>query len=181
MKSVMIGAKKMRFDQYAGYIASNFRIHRDFHLRIPTVAETPSALTLARSNLIRLPSLDWPSWLLLPAALALSRHLLADHRLSCISWIGIGKTYAVQSLTFQRYQKTNEDRVSICFLHPWHLILLKLGFSTKLHLHCLHLKRVCGLCHHPSLSNSSPMWLQIGSERGRETMKKSFKDRGRKE
>jgi len=30
----------------------------------------------------------------------------------------------------------------------------KLGFSTKLHLHCLHLPHVCGLCHHPQLSNS---------------------------
>jgi len=34
------------------------------------------------------------------------------------------------------------------------LLLLKLRFSTKLHLHCLHLPRVCGLCHHPPLSNS---------------------------
>jgi len=41
-----------------------------------------------------------------------------------------------------------------CFSHPWHLLLLKLGFSTKLHLHCLHLPRVCDLCHHPPLSNS---------------------------
>ena len=36
----------------------------------------------------------------------------------------------------------------------WHLLLLKLRFSTKLHLHCLQLTRVCGLCHHPPLSNS---------------------------
>ena len=35
-----------------------------------------------------------------------------------------------------------------------HLLLLKFGFSTKLHLHCLHLNRLCGLCHHPPLSNS---------------------------
>jgi len=34
------------------------------------------------------------------------------------------------------------------------LLLLKLGFSTKLHLHCLHLTRLCGLCHYPPLSNS---------------------------
>ena len=45
-------------------------------------------------------------------------------------------------------------RSVICFPHPWHLLLLKLGFSTKLHLHCLHLARLCGLCHHPPLSNS---------------------------
>jgi len=35
-----------------------------------------------------------------------------------------------------------------------HLLLLKPGFSTKLYLHCLHLTRCCGLCHHPPLSNS---------------------------
>ena len=35
------------------------------------------------------------------------------------------------------------------------MLLLKLRFSTKLHLHCLHLTRLCGLCHHPPLSNSS--------------------------
>jgi len=29
-----------------------------------------------------------------------------------------------------------------------------LGFSTKLHLHYLHLTRLCGLCHHPPLLNS---------------------------
>jgi len=34
------------------------------------------------------------------------------------------------------------------------LLLLKLGFPTKLHLHCLHRTRLCGLCHHPPLSNS---------------------------
>jgi len=57
----MIGTKKMRFDQYAGHcIVSIFRLHpgRDSHSQIPTVAETPSALTLARSNLIRLAWFD---------------------------------------------------------------------------------------------------------------------------
>jgi len=44
--------------------------------------------------------------------------------------------------------------VLICFSHLWHLLLLKLGFSTKLHLHCLHLTRLCGLCYHLALSNS---------------------------
>jgi len=49
----------MWFDQYVGHcIISNFRLHRDSHWQIPTVAETASAQTLARSNLIRLPSLD---------------------------------------------------------------------------------------------------------------------------
>ena len=43
--------------------------------------------------------------------------------------------------------------VFICYSHPCHLLLLTLGFSTKLHLHCLHLTRVCGLCHHPPFSN----------------------------
>ena len=67
VKSVLIGAKKMRFDKYAGCcIVSNFQLHRDSHSQIPTATDTPSAPTLARSNLIRLPSLDWPSWLLLP-------------------------------------------------------------------------------------------------------------------
>jgi len=59
---------------------------------------------------------------------------------SCISWIGIGENHAVQSFTFG--------------LHQWHFLLLKLGFSTKLHLRCLHLTRVCDLCHHTPLPNS---------------------------
>jgi len=49
----------MRFDQYAGHcIVSNFQLHCDTHLQIPTATETPSAPTLARSNLIRLSSFD---------------------------------------------------------------------------------------------------------------------------
>jgi len=44
--------------------------------------------------------------------------------------------------------------VCICLSHPWHLVLLRLGFSTKPQRQCLHFTRVCGLCHHPSLSNS---------------------------
>ena len=73
----------MRFDQYAGHcIVSNFRLHRDSHSQILTATDTPSALTLARSNLICLSSVNWPSWLLLPAAWALSCHLLADHPIS---------------------------------------------------------------------------------------------------
>ena len=83
MKSVLIGAKKMRFDQYAGHcIVSNFWLHRDSHSKIPIATETLSAPTLARSNLIHLSSLDWLSWLLLPAASALSCHLLAQHPVS---------------------------------------------------------------------------------------------------
>ena len=73
----------MRFDQYAGHcIVSNFRLHRDSHSQILIAREASSAPTLARSNLIRLSSLDWQSWLLLPAAPALSCHLLADHPVS---------------------------------------------------------------------------------------------------
>jgi len=49
MLSVMIGAKKLRFDQCAGHcVVSNFRLHRDSHLQIPTATETPSVPTLAR-------------------------------------------------------------------------------------------------------------------------------------
>jgi len=63
MKFVMISPGKMRFDHYAGhFIVSNFRLHCDSDSQIPIVAETPSALTLARSNLTCLSSLDWPSW-----------------------------------------------------------------------------------------------------------------------
>ena len=39
-------------------------------------------------------------------------------------------------------------------VNTWNLLLLKLGFSTKLHLHCLHLTRLCGLWNHPPLWNS---------------------------
>jgi hypothetical protein len=39
-------------------IVSNFRLHRDSHSQILTATETPSAPTLARSNLVRLSSLD---------------------------------------------------------------------------------------------------------------------------
>jgi len=48
-----------QFDQYAGHcIVSNFQLHCDSHSQIPTVAETLSAPALARTNLIRLQSLD---------------------------------------------------------------------------------------------------------------------------
>jgi len=47
----------MRFDQCAGHcIVSNFWLHGDSHSQILTSTETPSAPTLARSNLIRLSS-----------------------------------------------------------------------------------------------------------------------------
>jgi len=134
----------MRFDQYAGHcIVSNFRLHRVSHSQISTAMETPTTPMLARSNLIRLPSLDWPSWLLLPAASALSCHLFADHPVSLHIVDRHWWKNSVQSFTF--------GPKFICFSHPWHLPLLKLGFSTKLHLHCLHLTCVCGLLHHPPL------------------------------
>ena len=44
--------------------------------------------------------------------------------------------------------------VCIRLSHPLNLLLLRLGFSTKQQRQCLHFTRVCGLCHHPSLSNS---------------------------
>jgi len=44
--------------------------------------------------------------------------------------------------------------VCICFSHPWHLLLLRLGISTQPPRQCLHVTRDCGLCHHPSPSNS---------------------------
>ena len=97
MKSVMKGAKNMRFDQYADHcIVSKFRLHCDSHLQILTAKETPLAPTLARSNLIRLSCLNWPSWLLLPAASALSRHLVVGHPVSLYiverMWNGAGQT-----------------------------------------------------------------------------------------
>jgi len=50
MKSVMIGAKKMRFDQYVDHcIVSNFWLQ----LYSWTLAETPSAPTLATSEQIQ--------------------------------------------------------------------------------------------------------------------------------
>jgi len=83
----------MRFDQYAGHcIVSNFRLHRDSHAQILTAKETPSAPTLARSNLF-------------VCHLLIDRHdfshLLHQHcrvtslriiQFPCISWIGIGES-----------------------------------------------------------------------------------------
>jgi len=151
MKSEMIGAKKMQFDQYTGHcIVSNFRLHRDSHVQISTATEAPPTPTLVRFNLIRLAFLDWPSWLLLLATSALLCHLLADHEVSlhivdwywwklCCPVFCLWSSFASHTHTLATF---------------WHLLLLKIGFSTKLHLHCLHLTRVCGLCHHPPLSNS---------------------------
>jgi len=71
--------QKMRFDQYAcfGLPASPW-----FSFANSDRSGNPPAPTLVRSNLIRLPSLDWPSWLFLPALSALSYHLLADQQVS---------------------------------------------------------------------------------------------------
>ena len=118
----------MRFDQYAGHcIVSNFRLHRDSHSQILIATETQSAPTLARSNLIRLSSLDWPghgfSYLLHQHRSVTSMQII---QFPCISWIGIGENYAVQSLTFCLY-------LLLAPTDSWHLLLLKLGFSTKLH------------------------------------------------
>jgi len=137
----------MRFDQYAGHcIVSNFELHRDSHSQILTATETPSAPTSARFNLIRLSSLDWPSWLLLPAASAFNGRVpsLRIIQIPCISWNCIGENYAIGSFTFGLHLLPT----------PTLATFKTLGFSTKLHLHCLHLTRFCGLCHHPPLSNS---------------------------
>ena len=50
----------------------------------------------------------------------------------------------------------NGDRWPLAKVNSRWLDVLRLGFSTKLCLHCpgLHFTRVCGFCHHPSLSNS---------------------------
>ena len=56
-------------------------LHRDSHSQILTATETSSSPTLARSKLIRLSTLERPSWLLLPAS-AFWRNLLADHPVS---------------------------------------------------------------------------------------------------
>jgi len=111
----------MRFDQYPGHcIVSNFRLRRDSHLQILTATETPSAPTLARSNLIRLSSLDWPSWLVLPAASALCRVTsLRIIQFPCISWIGIGENYAFRSFTFGLHLLLTSES-SKCL---WHLLL----------------------------------------------------------
>ena len=121
----MIDAKKMRFDQYTSRcIVSNFQLHRDSLSKIPTTAETPSARTLSRSNLMRLSTLELPSWLLLPAASALSCHLLADHRFSLSALV---KTMPSSLLLL----------VCIRFSHPWHFFLLRLGFFKKPQRQCL--------------------------------------------
>jgi len=91
------------------------------------------------------------------AASALSCHLLADHRFSlhiadqhwwklCYPVFYLWSAFASNTLC--------NISIAMDFSDAWHLLLSKLGFSTNLHLHCLHLTRVCGLCHHPPLSNS---------------------------
>ena len=91
----------MWFDQYAGHcIVSNFRLHCDSHSQILTATETPAALTLARCNLIRLISLDWPSWRLLPAHQHYCVTSLRIIQFPCISWICIGENHVLLSLTF---------------------------------------------------------------------------------
>ena len=108
--------------------------------------ETPSASTLAD-----------PTWFV--CHLLIDRHdfsyLLHEHcrvtslqiiQFLCISWMALVKLEIMPSGLSPLF--------FICFSYPCHLLLLKLGFSTKLHLHCLHLTRVCGFCYHPPLLNS---------------------------
>jgi len=81
MKFKMIGVRKYAVCSARWLLhCFGFRFHCGSDLKILTVAETPSAPKLARPNLMCLPSLDWPSRLLLPAASALSYHLFADCR-----------------------------------------------------------------------------------------------------
>ena len=95
---------------------------------------------------------------------------LRNIQFPCISWIGIGENYALRSLTFGLHLlPTPESSECVSHTEVWnavapgradffgHLLLLKLGFSTKLHWQSLHLTRFCGLCHHPPLSNSGNM------------------------
>jgi len=187
----------MRFDQYAGQcIVSNVRLHRDSHSQILTATETSSALTLARSNLIRLSSLDWtfmasltccisivvsppcgsssfpacrgsalvktmPSSLL-PLVFICFPHPYAKDILGDLGKLVL--LYRLISGTYMIFVRENkvlshsvyclDTRTSLTLATFGHLLLLKLGFSTKLHLHCLHLTCLYGLCHHPPLSNS---------------------------
>jgi len=61
-----------------------------------------------------------------------------------ISWIGIGKNYAVQFCT--------------CGLHlPLTPMTLDTFQTRILRQHCLLFTRVCGLYHHPALANSGNM------------------------
>jgi len=150
----------------------------------------PSAATLARSNLIRLSPLDWPSWLLLPAAWALSCHLLVDHPVSLhivdrhwwklwhpafYFWSSFASHTQIRSGR-QLYLGGTVRRPTVprvmhfwCMALAtfWHLLLLKLGLSTELHLYCLHLTRVCGpgLCRHPAVQTlatcQATTWLVV--------------------
>jgi len=70
-------------------------LHLDSHLQIPTVAETTSALTLARSNMIRLPYLidhDDFFYLLHQHCRVTSLRII---ELPCISRIDISENNAV--------------------------------------------------------------------------------------
>ena len=89
-------------------------------------------------------SLDWPSWL---------------HA----SFIRVVISLPCRSSSFPTYHRlalvntmpsSLSPLVCICFSHPWHLLLLRLGFSTKPKQHYLHFTRFRGCCHHPALSNS---------------------------
>jgi len=136
----------MWFDQYAGNcIVSNFWLHCASHLQILTSTETVSAPTLARSNLICLSSLDWPSRLLLPGASALSCHLLADHPVSLhiVDW----HWWKICHPVFYLWSLFAFNTHDTCYFQ-------NSDSQLSYHLHCLHLTCLCGLCHHSPLSNS---------------------------
>jgi len=93
------------------------------------------------------------SWLSVMTSLTLSCHLLAHHPVSLHivdrHWWKLCHPVFYLRSSFASHTHT-------CYFQKlgWHLLLSKLGFSTKLNLHCLHLTCLCGLCHHPPLSNS---------------------------
>jgi len=92
-------------------------------------------------------SLDWPSWLhtcFIRVVISLpwrSSIFPAYHRLALVKTM----------------PSSLSPLVCICFSYPWHLLLLRLEFSTKPKQHCPHFNRFRGCCHHPVLSNSGNM------------------------
>jgi len=96
MKSVMKGAKKIRFDQYDDHcIVLNFRFHHDSHSQILTATETSSAPTLTRSNLFNFHLFidrNDLSYLLYQYCRVTFLKIIQFH---CILWIGIGENYVV--------------------------------------------------------------------------------------
>ena len=95
--------------------------------------------------------LDWSSvsWLTVMTSLTCSIRIFASP--PC----GSSSSPAYRGSTLVKIMPSSLSHlISIRLSHLWHLLLPRLGFSTKPHWHCLHFTRVCGLCHQPPLSNS---------------------------